>query len=529
MSKSNPVVTGPTSDISNFYKTDMGNGHGPFVSEKDIESPGTVASSQFTAFSPSDLSKLQTHHQREGSLPLLNSDPTCTPPVTAGRQRTLILCFDGTGDQYDDDNSNIVNIFSMLKKDEKDLQMCYYQPGIGTYADGNFILPGSKKFATAWDAAVAWSLDAHVQGGYEFLMQNYAAGDRVCLFGFSRGAYTARALAGMLHKVGLLPAYNKQQIPFAWKMYKDISEKGWTLSRQFKKAFCTDVNIDFVGVFDTVSSVGMLGKKLPFAATNYGIRIFRHAMALDEHRARFKVAHWTRTQEEDCDCDTSSTPSWMKKGKKIRKVHGHVWKEIEDVETDVKEVWFAGCHCDVGGGSVSNEISHRLANIPLRWMIRETFRCHTGILWNIEALKTVGLDDKMLYPDVITSPLGNGKPTSSPDIATPETPAEKPTAAVAISDPEHHDALSPMFDQLAMKPFWWVLEVLPVKGKKQRPPPGGVDDWMDYTFVNFGKGRLIPRTDDGSANIHRSVKTRIDHDKKYRWKAIGNTKPVWVD
>jgi uncharacterized protein (DUF2235 family) len=108
------------------------------------------------------------------------------------------------------------------------------------------------------------------------------------------------------------------------------------------------VNIDFVGVFDTVSSVGMLGRKLPFAATNYGIRIFRHAMALDEHRARFKVAHWTKTIEEahdhEEDDETSSTPSWMKRGKRMQKCHGHVWKEIEDVETDVKEVWFAGCH-----------------------------------------------------------------------------------------------------------------------------------------------------------------------------------------
>ena len=98
-----------------------------------------------------------------------------------------------------------------------------------------------------------------------------------------------------------------------------------------------------MGVFDTVSSVGLLGKKLPFAATNYGIRIFRHAMALDEHRARFKVAHWQRMPNDDDD-ETSSTPSWTKKKKRIVKSHGHIWKEVEDVETDVKEVWFAGCH-----------------------------------------------------------------------------------------------------------------------------------------------------------------------------------------
>lgn len=143
------------------------------------------------------------------------------------------------------------------------------------------------------------------------------------------------------------------------------------------------MKIDFVGVFDTVSSVGMLGKKLPFASTNYGIRIFRHAMALDEHRARFKVAHWTKSPVDDDD-DASSTPSWRKKQKRLIKGHGQQWKEVEDVETDVKEVWFSGCHvsvdmfclhkmlkcgkkCDVGGGSVKNDRPNCLAKIPLRW------------------------------------------------------------------------------------------------------------------------------------------------------------------
>ncbi|EEB87391.1 hypothetical protein MPER_15266 [Moniliophthora perniciosa FA553] len=57
------------------------------------------------------------------------------------------------------------------------------------------------RFSKALDEAIAWNLDAHVMGGYEFLMQNYSEGDRICLFGFSRGAYTARSLAGMIHKV----------------------------------------------------------------------------------------------------------------------------------------------------------------------------------------------------------------------------------------------------------------------------------------------------------------------------------------
>ena len=113
--------------------------------------------------------------------------------------------------------------------------------------------------------------------GYEFLMQNCEValsfiprstltlllllsfsrlhcfvdekGDKICLFGFSRGAYTARALAGMLHKVGLLPRCNRQQVTFAYKMCKRSDKRGWEQSKQFKKRFSIDVHIDFIGVW----------------------------------------------------------------------------------------------------------------------------------------------------------------------------------------------------------------------------------------------------------------------------------------
>jgi uncharacterized protein (DUF2235 family) len=76
-----------------------------------------------------------------------------------------------------------------------------YQPGIGTYFQPGAVQPLFQWGARMIDEAVAWYLDAHVRGGYTFLMQNYRPGDKICIFGFSRGAYTARALAGMLHKV----------------------------------------------------------------------------------------------------------------------------------------------------------------------------------------------------------------------------------------------------------------------------------------------------------------------------------------
>jgi len=107
--------------------------------------------------------------------------------------RTIILCFDGTGDQFDTDNSNIVQFFSMLKKDDKSQQVVYYQAGIGTYTIPQIATPLTARILKTMDMAIGNHLDAHVMGGYEFLMENYHAEDKICIFGFSRGAYTARA------------------------------------------------------------------------------------------------------------------------------------------------------------------------------------------------------------------------------------------------------------------------------------------------------------------------------------------------
>jgi Uncharacterized alpha/beta hydrolase domain (DUF2235) len=106
---------------------------------------------------------------------------------------------------------------------------------------------------------------------YPLTLHQDIKGDRICIFGFSRGAYTARALAGMLHKVsspcnvtrrtdssdptnnnyqvGLLPACNPQQIPFAYKMYTRADDIGWEQSTAFKRTFSVDVDIEFIGVW----------------------------------------------------------------------------------------------------------------------------------------------------------------------------------------------------------------------------------------------------------------------------------------
>jgi uncharacterized protein (DUF2235 family) len=123
------------------------------------------------------------------------------------------MCLDGTGDQFDADNSNVVHFVSCLRKHTHGKQVTYYQSGIGTYDKGGL----RNGLGAAADMAVGSGLGIHIKDAYRFLMQNYREGDKICLLGFSRGAYTVRCLAGMLHKVGLLPAGNGAQVNFAYK------------------------------------------------------------------------------------------------------------------------------------------------------------------------------------------------------------------------------------------------------------------------------------------------------------------------
>jgi len=216
------------------------------------------------------------------------------------KPRRLILCFDGTSNQYDNYNTNIVKFYSLLEKDRPQEQIMYYQAGIGTYFNPGIVSPLFEWVAKILDEAFAWYLDTHVREGYLFLMQNYRAGDKIYLFGFSRGAYTARALAGLLYKIGVLPKDNQEQIPFAYHLYTRTDAPSLELSRGFKETFCRSVTVEFVGVWDTVASVGVVvGRNLPFTTSNAAIKVFRQALSLDEHRAKFQPNMYHRTSPDD--------------------------------------------------------------------------------------------------------------------------------------------------------------------------------------------------------------------------------------
>ena len=123
-------------------------------------------------------------------------------------------------------------------------------------------------------------------------MDNYEEGDRVYLFGFSRGAYTVRALSGMLHMLGLIRKGDDNLIAYAADMLKRPDQM--KIARAFKKTFSRECKVHFIGVWDTVSSVGWIWDPvhIPYTYRNPGLAIGRHAIAIDERRCYFRQNLW---------------------------------------------------------------------------------------------------------------------------------------------------------------------------------------------------------------------------------------------
>jgi uncharacterized protein (DUF2235 family) len=181
----------------------------------------------------------------------------------------------------------------------------------------------------------------------------------------------------MLQKVGLLPICNTVQLPFAWSMYVRDDDEGLKLSMAFKRAFSIEVKIEFLGVWyvlfptfttfafhpfsprDTVQSVGLIPRHLPFSGSNNAIVHFRHAIALDEHRVKFVPSFCTGGKSK---ADKDKHEEWRKKHSH-REQSGSVAtyetavNESSGIDTDVLEVFFAGAHCGKSRFSCSRVLS----------------------------------------------------------------------------------------------------------------------------------------------------------------------------
>jgi uncharacterized protein (DUF2235 family) len=293
--------------------------------------------------------------------------------------RNLVVCCDGTANEFARNNTNVVKLYSVLRHDPA-TQVAYYHPGLGTMEPAGALTTLARKLTKLMGMAFGYGLADDIRDAYVFLMGRYQPGDRVFLFGFSRGAYTVRAVASLLHMYGLIRPGNEPLVPYAIRMLTSLKrgreedrDAYFALARDFRESMsCMDCRPWFVGVWDTVSSVGWVENplKLPHVTNNPDIEIGRHAVAIDERRAFFRSHLWWLPRD-------ASRPRGPK---------------------DLQQVWFPGVHCDVGGGYPEKESG--LAKIALEWMLDEATA--KGLLVDEgrrEAVLGRGGDGRYMAPD----------------------------------------------------------------------------------------------------------------------------------
>ena len=264
--------------------------------------------------------------------------------------KKIVICCDGTGNEFGDANSNVVKLYSTLIINNE--QVGYYHPGVGTMGAPTARGRIEKAWTRIKGLAFGAGLLDNVADAYRYLMDTYADGDQIYLFGFSRGAYTARVLGGVLHMFGLLCPGNQGHLPYVMRMYAARRRNAGRhtptagVDEQFKYTFSRDVRLHFVGVWDTVSSVGWIYDpiKLPFAGQNPIIDIGRQAISIDERRCFFQPMLW---------------------------ISAHA-------RQDIKQVWFTGVHSDVGGSYPEKESG--LSKLALEWMLVQAVEA--GLLVN---------------------------------------------------------------------------------------------------------------------------------------------------
>lgn len=236
--------------------------------------------------------------------------------------------------------------------------------GIGTYVEnqdassgsGGFFTRFKSRISSAVDQAIGTTFESHLIAGYQFIMRYWSPGDAIYIFGFSRGAYTARFLAEMVHSIGLLSQGNEEMVKFAWSTFSEFQKTRGKdplsasdqaridFMAKFKETFCREgCSIHFLGLFDCVNSVGqfeipLFRKSYRYIANPPATHI-RHAISIHERRLKFKPALFSQDHEED---------------------------------SDILEVWFAGNHGDVGGGwGIEDQQQRLLSDTPLAWMVQE--------------------------------------------------------------------------------------------------------------------------------------------------------------
>jgi len=374
------------------------------------------------------------------------------------------MCFDGTADFAALYPTHVFRLFRSLERSDR--QLIYYAGGVGTLKNSSILSPIKKAIYQTLDLAAGFSIRETFVEAMQFLARTYRDGDELYFFGFSRGSYAARAVAAGINYFGIPEPEHENMIPYIWEWF---SENGFddapedqdpdddtNIFRRFgrlkgaltierKESFIDDdghkkkramqqvrrnPGIRFMGIWDTVSSFGIIRlRTLPGTSKLEEVQTLRHAISIDEKRNMFP--------ENRCSPD----------------------------HPDLKEVWFAGVHRDVGGGGAKEK--RGLSMIPYDWMVKEAVAC--GLL--IDKSKV----DK-----------------------------QRPEA----------DPVGPMNDSLAIVLIYAIAGLVPMRmwDENKGDTGGFATKWLNFVHV-----RPIPK----GAYIHASVATRIKHGpSRYRPKNV---------
>jgi uncharacterized protein (DUF2235 family) len=271
------------------------------------------------------------------------------------QQKRLAVFLDGTWNSVNS-NTNVWRMRALCAAKGKDNkpQLVYYEVGVNGFLGGVF----------------GQGLDENIRLAYEWLIENYNDGDEIFIFGFSRGAFTARSLAGLVAIDGILRAGSPIGVTELFERYRKGDEESiWTLKEKeaagdtsklteqerWLLKYSQPAKVKVVGVWDTVGSVGLAAGNIPgvsrptFDYLQTGLRIHilngYHALAIDEHRNDFAPTIWDVRRPKDQNAIIAQ-PRLL---------------------SSVEQRWFVGAHANVGGGYETD----LLAQSPLRWMMKK--------------------------------------------------------------------------------------------------------------------------------------------------------------
>jgi uncharacterized protein (DUF2235 family) len=329
----------------------------------------------------------ETETDQRNLPPLIAEKPPfsriLSPVEGRAMAKNIVILLDGTSNQISGDRTNVLRLYGSLERSKK--QLVFYQPGVGTFGLNGWWQQLKSKTRIVHGARHRRGHFRQCHAGLRIPGQRTMKyGDRIYVFGFSRGAYTARLLAGFIRIFGLVRREQLQLVRYAWRAYARLGQPG---SKDFsaeighfqKVLDGKGIRIEFLGLWDTVASVFDSKSGFPWltitqkAYTNQNdrVKIVRHAVAIDERRTYFQPSLWEPGQDYE---------EWSQKS-----------RAYEKRPQDFEEVWFTGCHGDVGGGYPDKKSG--LAKIPFEWLYREAVAAGVAGDEEVFDLLTHGKDD----------------------------------------------------------------------------------------------------------------------------------------